>query len=312
MEKISLRGRTARHLVEVAHNVPLIRDKVTNGENRQKIYEKEKPWVCPEHLKLEEIDMIDFKMELLSSVLKNQDTKDGIIMQLHGGGYYGPLHNIYRDMAALYTEVSDGMSVLSVDYRVAPDCPYPAALNDALSAYQWMLSNGYEASKIVIAGDSAGGGLSLALGHYLKDHKLPMPAGFITMSPWTDLATTGESYEENFDKDPIFGGTRESLVFQNEYYRLDSVTNPYISPLYGDFTDFPPMLMQVGDLEMLLSDTLQVAEKAKQAGCLVKLHVYEGMFHDFQMGLLYYPESKNAWIEIGKYLRYIKRDWQDV
>lgn len=312
MEKISLRGRTARHLVEVVHNVPLIRDKVTNGENSQKKYEKEKPWICPEHLQLEEIDMTDFKMELLSPVLKNQDTKNGIIMQLHGGGYYGSLHNIYRDMAALYTEVSDGMSVLSVDYRVAPDWPYPAALNDALTAYQWMLKNGYEASKIVIAGDSAGGGLSLALGHYLKAHKLPMPAGFITMSAWTDLATTGESYEENFDKDPIFGGTRDSLVFQNEYYRLDSVTNPYISPLYGDFTGFPSMLMQVGDLEMLLSDTLQVAEKAKQAGCLVKLHVYEGMFHDFQMGLLYYPESKNAWIEIGKYLRYIKKDWQNV
>ncbi|MGN0439060.1 MAG: alpha/beta hydrolase fold domain-containing protein [Lachnospiraceae bacterium] len=312
MEKISFRGRTARHLVEVAHNFPLIRDKVTNGEARVKVYEKEKAWVCPEHLAFEEIMMPDFKMELLTSTLKLADINDGIIMQLHGGGYYGPIHNVYRDMAALYVEVSEGMPVLSVDYRVAPECPYPAALNDAVAAYGFILERGYDASKIIVAGDSAGGGLALALGHFLKDHDMPMPGGFITMSPWTDLATTGDSYVDNFDIDPIFGGTKESLVFQNEYYRLDSPTNPYVSPLYGDFTDFPPMLMQVGSLEMLLSDSQSVADKAKQAGCLVKLHVYEGMFHDFQMGLLYYPESKNAWIEVGKYLRYIKRDWQDV
>lgn len=312
MEKISLRGRTARHLVEVSHQLPFLRDKVTNGENRQKLYEKEKTWVCPEHLKLEEIVMPDFKMELLSSVLKESDVEKGMIIQLHGGGYYGPLHNIYRDMAALYIEVSDGMPVLNVDYRVAPENPYPAALNDAVLTYQWVLERGYEASKVMVVGDSAGGGLALALGHYLKDHNLPMPAGFVTMSAWTDLAVTGESYEKNFDKDPIFGGTKDSLVFQNEYYRLDSPTNPYVSPLYGDFTGFPPMLMQVGELEMLLSDTLSVAEKAKEADCLVKLHVYEGMFHDFQMGLLYYPESKTAWIEIGKYFRYIKKDWHHV
>ncbi len=312
MDGISLRGRTARHLVEVAHNFPLLRDKVNNGENRQKLYEKEKQWICPEHLSLEQIDMPDFQMEKLTSVIKSPDIADGIIIQLHGGGYYGPIHNIYRDMAALYVEVSDGMPVLSVDYRVAPDNPYPAALNDALTAYKWVLNEGYEPSRIIIVGDSAGGGLALAVGHYLKDHNMPFPAGFVVMSPWTDLALTGDSYQGNFEIDPIFGGTKESLVFQNEYYRLDYPENPYISPLYGSFEDFPPMLIQVGDMEMLLSDSLRVAEKAKQAGCLVKLHVFEGMFHDFQMGLLYYPESKSAWIEVGRYIRYIKRDWENV
>ncbi len=312
MDKLSIRGKTARHLVEVAHHFPLIKDCVNDGTSRQKLYEKEKTWICPQHLNLEEIDMGEFKMELLSSTLQDTQKDKGIILQLHGGGYYGPIHNVYRDMAALYIEVSDGMPVLSVDYRVAPDCPYPAALNDTLKAYNWLQEQGYRPNRILVVGDSAGGGLALCLGQYLRDHNLLMPAGFITMSPWTDLATKGDSYVDNFDIDPIFGGTKESLVFQNEYYRLDSPENPYISPVYGDFYGFPPMLMQVGEREMLLSDTLQVAQKAKDSGCMVKLHIYEGMFHVFQMGLLYYPESKNAWIEVGKYIRYMKRDWENV
>lgn len=312
MENISLRGKTARHLVDVAHNFPIIRNKVNNEENRIKLYEKEKPWSCPEHMRLEEFDMGDFKMELLSSALREEDKNQGVILQLHGGGYYGPIHNSYRDMAALYVEVSDGMPVLSVDYRVAPENPYPAALNDALMAYKWLLERGYSSDRIIVVGDSAGGGLSLCLTHYLKDHNMDMPGGIVTMSAWTDLTASGESYESNYEIDPIFGGTKESLIFENDYYRLDYPTNPYISPIFGDFTNFPPVLMQVGTREMLLSDTTSVALKLQEAGCLVKLSIYEGMFHVFQMGLLYYPESKSAWVEIGKFIRVIKKDWQNV
>ena len=231
----------------------------------------------------------------------------GIVLQLHGGGYYGRMHNTYRDMAGLYNEISKGYDVLSVDYRVAPEHPYPAALEDALAAYQWIMERGYPLEKLIVAGDSAGGGLALALCLYLRDHDIPLPAGIITMSAWTDLTKSGESYQENFDIDPIFGGTMDSLVYQEGYYKDSNPEIPYISPVNGDYHGFPPMLMQVGEYEMLLSDTKTVARHAMDAGVTVKEHIYPGMFHVFQMGLLLYPEAKEAWIEVGRFIRYLRK-----
>ncbi len=308
--KVSIRGRTARRMVRLATHFPVIGAKAQNGELRKKLSEYEKKWDCPPHLERIQIDMENFSMELLR---KKTDTPEdgkvsqykrkGIILQLHGGGYYGRLHNLHRDMAALYNEVSKGLDVLSVDYRVAPEYPYPAALEDAVRAYKWILEMGYGVDSVFVAGDSAGGGLSLALGLYLKDHGLPLPAGIITMSAWTDLTKSGESYKENFEIDPVFGKSLDSLVYKEGYYDKSNPGNPYISPINGDYHGFPPMLMQVGEYEMLLSDTLCVAEKARQAGVLVKEHMYQGMFHVFQMGLILYPEAKEAWVEIGKFIR---------
>lgn len=156
-------------------------------------------------------------------------------------------------------------------------------------------------------GDSAGGGLALALCLYLRDYDIRLPRGIITMSAWTDLTKSGESYQENFEIDPIFGGTKNSLVYKEGYYKDSDPENPYISPINGDYHGFPPMLMQVGEYEMLLSDTLTVAEKARKAGVPVKEHMYNGMFHVFQMGLLLYPEAKEAWIEVGRFIRKLSK-----
>ena len=300
---ISIRGRTARKMVKVAHHLPYLGHMAQSGELRAKLSEREKLWECPEHLEHTVIDMQLFKMELLT--LKDREEKKGIILQLHGGGYYGRLHNTYRDMAGLYNEVSKGYDVLSVDYRVAPENPYPAALEDALAAYKWMHDNGYPKDCVFIAGDSAGGGLTLALCLYLRDHKITLPAGIITMSAWTDLTKSGESYQENFNIDPMFGGSTDTLVYKDGYYQDNDPEKPYISPVNGDYTDFPPMLMQVGEYEMLLSDTLTVAKKAKEAGVSIREHIYNGMFHDFQMGLTRYPEAKEAWVEVGRFIRYV-------
>ena len=334
-QQISIRGRTARKMVKVANHMPFIGHKAQTGELREKMTMKEKAWECPEHLKLDVIDMELFKMELLQrrndvsditqSNLTDEDNTDaigmddnnssdvnnGIILHLHGGGYYGKIHNTYRDMAALYNEVSDGFDVLSVDYRVAPENPYPASLEDAVKSYEWILEIGYPADKIFIAGDSAGGGLTLALSLYIRDHNMQLPAGIITMSAWTDLTKSGESYQENFDIDPMFGGSTDSLVFKDGYYKDSDPEDPYISPINGDYTGFPPMLMQVGEYEMLLSDTLSVAEKAKMSGVTIKEHVYTGMFHDFQMGLTRYPEAKEAWVEVGRFIRYVISHTED-
>lgn len=299
-DKVSIRGRTARRMVRFANQFPLWSEKMQSGELRLKLYEREKKWECPKHLELETFEENNVLMEWLK---KKETVSEGIILQLHGGGYYGKLRNVYRDMAGMYNEVSNGLDVLSVDYRVAPEFPFPAALEDAIAAYQWILNHNYSLDKVFVAGDSAGGGLALALCLYLRDHHLPMPAGVITMSAWTDLTKSGESYQENFKIDPIFGQNKHSLVYKDGYYRNDTPDNPYISPVKGEYHGFPPVLMQVGEYEMLLSDTCTVAQKAREAGVMVKEHIYTGMFHVFQMGLLLYPEAKEAWLEVGRFIR---------
>lgn len=300
-DKASVRGRIIREMIAHFSNDNVIGRKWRNGELRDKL--KEPAWKCPQFFLMQTIQMKHFQMELLTSKLSPKE--DRVILQLHGGGYIGRMRNAYRSFAGLYSEVGKGMSVLSVDYRVAPEDPYPAALEDAVAAYEWLLSCGFAPDQIVVAGDSAGGGLAMALCHYLKDHDQAMPAGLIAMSPWTDMTAGGSSYTDNFTCDPLFGNTMDSLVYNRDYAGEHDVTDPYLSPLFGDFAGFPPMLIQVGSLEMLLSDSVSVAAKAKEQGVKVRLHVYEGMFHVFQMAMMLMPESKQAWQEIGKFLEII-------
>jgi acetyl esterase/lipase len=141
---------------------------------------------------------------------------------------------------------------------------------------------------------------------YLRDHDYEMPCGIVAMSPWTDQTCSGESYNTNYERDPLFGNTRDSMIYNRDYVGSSNPKEPYISPLFGDFSEFPPMLIQVGSYEMLLSDSLAVAEKAKASGVKVRLSVYEGMFHVFQMAMLVMPESKRAWMEIGKFISILK------
>ena len=156
-------------------------------------------------------------------------------------------------------------------------------------------------------GVSGIGGLALALCLYAKDHGLPLPAGIITMSPWTDVSLSGASYEENYTIDPLFGNSKENMLYQCSYIGNANPKNPYLSPLFGDFEGFPPMLMQVGAYEVLLDDTRAAAKKARAEGVKVRCSVYDGMFHVFQMGLDLIPESREAWEEVAEYLRIIYR-----
>ncbi len=302
----SIRGKVMRDLIRHLTNDNLIGKKIKNGELRKKISEIEPPWHCPDYFKLTTIDMGNFTMELLERREGKNEQK--VILQLHGGGYVGAMRNAYRSFAGLYNGVSKGMSVLTIDYRVAPEYPYPAALEDAVAAYRWLLDQGYFSEQIIVAGDSAGGGLAMALCHYIKDHGMHLPCGIIAMSPWTDLLASGESYETNYEKDPLFGGTRDSLIYNKDYVGEHDPMDAYISPLYGDFRDFPPMLIQVGSYEMLLSDSVSVAAKAREQGVKVRLSIYEGMFHIFQMAMLLLPESKKAWLEIGKFIEILLDD----
>ena len=300
----SVKGRVIAELLSHLTNDLAIGKKIKSGELRKRL--KEPAWKVPDCFNMTHIDMGQFTMKLLSS--KENPRGDKLILQLHGGGYTGAVRNAYYVFAGLYNEVSHGCSVLTPDYRVAPENPYPAALEDAVASYQWLMDKGYFGEQIILGGDSAGGGLAMALCMYLKDHHMPMPCGIVAMSPWTDLTASGESYETNYEKDPLFGNTKESLIYVNDYAGDHDKMDAYISPLFGNFKEFPPMLIQVGSIEMLLSDSVSVAAKARQQGVKVRLSVYEGMFHVFQMAYLNIPESKRAWAEVGKFIEILTAD----
>ena len=299
----SVKGRVLADLLSHLTNDLQIGKKIKSGELRKRL--KEPPWIVPDCFNMTHIELKNFSMKLLS--LKENPSQDHVILQLHGGGYMGAVRNAYYVFAGLYNEVSHGCNVLTPDYRVAPEHPYPAALEDAVASYQWLLDKGYYGEQIIVAGDSAGGGLAMALCMYLKDHHMPMPGGVVAMSPWTDLTASGESYETNYERDPLFGNTKDSLIYVNDYAGDHDKMDCYISPLFGDFRGFPPMLIQVGSLEMLLSDSVSVAAKAREQGIRVRLSIYEGMFHVFQMAYFNIPESKNAWAEVGKFIDVIRK-----
>lgn len=294
---VSLKGRLVVDLMNHITNELLIGKKIKTGEIRKRLVEP--PWKVPACFNMTDIQMEKFSMKYLES--KENPNTERVILQLHGGGYMAAVRNAYYVFAGLYNEVSHGCAVLTPDYRVAPEDPFPAALEDALAAYRWLLDQGWFGEQIIVAGDSAGGGLAMALTMYLRDHDMPLPGGLVCMSPWTDVTASGESYESNYDKDPLFGNTRESLIYLNDYAGEHDPMDPYISPLFGDFRQFPPMLIQVGSIEMLLSDSVEVAAKARAQGVKLRLSIYEGMFHVFQMGYLNIPESKKAWAEIGRF-----------
>ena len=296
----SVKGRVIAELLSHLTNDLAIGKKIKSGELRKRL--KEPAWKVPDCFNMTHIDMGQFTMKLLSS--KENPRGDKVILQLHGGGYTGAVRNAYYVFAGLYNEVSHGCSVLTPDYRVAPENPYPAALEDAVASYQWLMDKGYFGEQIILGGDSAGGGLAMALCMY----HMPMPCGIVAMSPWTDLTASGESYETNYEKDPLFGNTKESLIYVNDYAGDHDKMDAYISPLFGNFKEFPPMLIQVGSIEMLLSDSVSVAAKARQQGVKVRLSVYEGMFHVFQMAYLNIPESKRAWAEVGKFIEILPAD----
>ncbi len=296
-EEISIQAKVVRQFIRMVTSERLIGPKIQDGTFRRKLVEP--PWHCPDGYSMLRLDIKNCDIEILTppKVISAM-----AVLQLHGGGYIGKLKNAYRDFAKTYSDMRGGMKVFTLDYRVAPKHPYPAALQDAVQAYHFMRGLGYRGEDIILAGDSAGGGLALALCAYLRDRKMELPCAAVLMSPWTDLTASGSSYEENYTKDPLFGNTRESMIYNGEYCGGHDPADPYISPLFGEFAGFPPMLFQVGSIEMLLSDTTEAVKKAREAGCEVTETVYEGMFHVFQMAMNMLPESEKAWEELTLFI----------
>jgi acetyl esterase/lipase len=191
--------------------------------------------------------------------------------------------------------------VLAINYRLAPDHRFPAALDDALAAYDWMRHQGLQPANIAFVGDSAGGNLVLAAMLALRERGLPLPVSAALMSPWTDLAATGTSYVTRAGADPIHQRPMILALAKNYLGEQGDPQHPLVSPLYADLRGLPPLLIQVGDRETVLDDSVMLADKARAAGVGVDLQIWDGMIHVFQM-FAELPQAHQAIASIAGFL----------
>lgn len=207
--------------------------------------------------------------------------KRQVILHCHGGGY-STGSSLYARTLTSKLATSTSMDVLSFDYRLAPEYPYPAALEDAMKAWNYLMLQGYGAGDIIVTGDSAGGNLALALVLRLKEEQRFLPRGLVLLSPWTDLTSSGKSFREKAELDPVLDEPYINRMIL-AYAPGRNVKQPLISPLFGDFTSFPSTYIQVGENEILLDDSTRLYKAMKQAGVSVRLDSFPGMWHVFQM-----------------------------
>ncbi|CAN5477144.1 N/A [soil metagenome] len=225
---------------------------------------------------------------------------DRAVLHLHGGAFVAGGLGSHRGFAAKLSETT-GSAVLLVDYRLAPEAPFPAALDDAVAAYRWILDRGIDPAAVVVSGDSAGGGLAASLLVALRDQGQPLPAGAVLLSPWTDLALTGASHQSEDGRDPLCS---TAMLDQSAEAYLDGAdrTDPAASPLYADLSGLPPMLIHVGEVEVLRDDSVQLAERARAAGTPVELHVGAGMVHVWHLFADVVPESTRDQLVVARWI----------
>ena len=207
--------------------------------------------------------------------------KKYVLLHCHGGGYSTGSSLYARTLTSKLAE-STSMDVLCFDYRLAPENPYPAALDDAVKTWDYLMLLGYGARDVILTGDSAGGNLALALTLRLKQEGRLLPRGILLMSPWADLTSSGKSFQTKAQMDPVLN--REYIDrMVRAYADGQELEDPMISPLFGKFTGFPPVYIQVGENEILLSDSVRLHQAFVDANVSVKIDIYAGMWHVFQM-----------------------------
>lgn len=221
-----------------------------------------------------------------------------VILYCHGGGY-STGSSLYARTLTSKLAAATSMDVLSFDYRLAPEHPAPAALEDALKVWDYLMYLGYGARDVILAGDSAGGNLALILALKLKEQERLLPRGIVLMSPWTDLYTRGLSYQERKDIDPVLSEEYIERMIE-AYAHGQELNHPLISPLYGNFEHFPPTYIQVGSNEILYSDSSRLQEKMHRARVSVKMDEFPGMWHVFQMSP--FKEATDAIDKIAEFI----------
>jgi acetyl esterase/lipase len=244
----------------------------------------------------EPIEFENFEACFVSPKGMLQD-KDKVILYLHGGAYVAGNIAYARGFAGMLAAETHRF-VLAVAYRLAPENPFPAAVEDALRAYQYLIESGYNAENISFVGESAGGGLVFALCLKLKEAGLPLPRRLVALSPWTDLTFSGESYKKNKKKDPTL--SEQALRGYAQAYAAGQEENPLVSPVFGDLGGMPESLIFAGSYELLLDDAKMLAERLKEAGSPCELIIEEGMWHVFVLFKI--PEAIKALKKIAAFL----------
>ncbi|MFX1339411.1 MAG: alpha/beta hydrolase [Promethearchaeota archaeon] len=228
--------------------------------------------------------------------------EDKIIFYLHGGGYISGSLNSHRELVSRISRTTKTRALM-IEYRLAPEHPFPAAVEDSTKAYKWLIDEqNINAKNIIIAGDSAGGGLTFATLINLRDNGIALPAAGVGLSPWTDLGITGESYRKNRKIDPVI--TIYGISFFAELYLGDTdYQNPLVSPIYGDLKGLPPMYIQVGTAELLYDDSVVLAKRAKEAGVDVTLDIWDDMPHVFPAFAAFALEGQQGIEKMGEFIK---------
>lgn len=235
------------------------------------------------------------------SLMRPDGDSEKALLYLHGGAWVTGSPQSYRVLTSHLAHLT-GVTVYSLDYRLAPEHPYPAGLDDCMAAYRALLAKGIFPENIVIAGDSAGGNLALALALRLKDEKIPQPAALAVFSPVTDLTASGESYRTNAKNDVVFSPDLMPR-FAPIYAPNADLRDPYVSPLFGDPKGLPSTLFQVAGTELLLDDSVRMAEKMRIAGISVTLDVWPGLWHVWHLSGAVLPEAVQAIEKAAEYIR---------
>ena len=223
------------------------------------------------------------------------------ILYLHGGGYVMGSPNTHRSLGGEVSRAAQA-GVLMVDYRLAPEAPFPAAVDDGVASFEWLLAQGFKPQNLAIAGDSAGGGLAAATLLALRDRKLPLPGAAVCISPWSDLTCTNESYKTRAAADPMVTpdgiGNMADLYLQGKDAKL-----PYASPNFANLRSLPPLLIHVGRDEVLLDDSIKLHEKAKADGVDSTLEIWDDMIHVWHAFHPMLPEGKQGIARVGAFLQ---------
>jgi acetyl esterase/lipase len=224
-----------------------------------------------------------------------------VIYYLHGGGYVSGSAKTNRPITVPLARRLK-RRVFALDYRLAPEHRFPAALEDALAGYRWLVSLGIDPQVMAVAGDSAGGGLALALVMKLRDLSERLPACVVGISPWTDMTASGDSIVANSKCDPMFSG-EDIGRYASVYLGLQSREDPLASPLWGDFAHLPPLLIHVGETEVLLDDARRLHDKMLAAGGSSQLRIFKGVPHGWQFGTPFVPEARESLREIAEFIQ---------
>ena len=273
-------------------------DSLTTAERRAQYERAEKVFPTPPDVKVERVNVPAAPAEWLRPP---SAVPGRVVLYLHGGGYVIGSPRSHRHLAAAIAGAA-GASALLLDYRLAPEHPFPAAVEDATAAYRWLLDQAIAPERIVIAGDSAGGGLTVATLLALREARVPLPAGGVCISPWVDLTCSGASYATKAAADPIVrrAGVEEMA---RAYLGATPPRTPLASPLFADLRGLPPLLIHVGSDEVLLDDAVQLAERAKAAGVDATLEIYDRMIHVWHWFLPMLDEAQTAVEAIGRFVR---------